>query len=85
MWAMMQKFRICEGGVAAGESGVRARGDMSGAVYVAGPVMLDSHEAVIVSRGCPVPLDDIESQGQPDSVPDAGGEFGRTYEPEMFE
>src|SRR5690606_21220446 len=36
MWAMMQKFRICEGGVAAGESGVRARGDMSPSVYVSG-------------------------------------------------
>src|SRR6476620_8825963 len=27
MWAMMQKFRICSGGVAAGCSAVRARGD----------------------------------------------------------
>jgi len=33
MWAMMQKLRICAGGVAAGCRGVRERGDMTPGVY----------------------------------------------------
>ncbi len=42
MWAMMQKLRICEGGVAEGDSGVRARGDMFRRFYVQGVVIPDS-------------------------------------------